>query len=79
MEIGHHQAPDRTPQRNTTQELNAIVSNESQEQSKTVTKNTSCQAAAAPVPVLTRRDPLLETNLTFETSSRHRGRRATKE
>jgi hypothetical protein len=38
MEIGHHQAPDRTPQRNTTQELNAIVSNESQEQSKTVTK-----------------------------------------
>ena len=38
MEIGHHQAPDRTPQRNTTEVLTAIISKESQEHSKIVSK-----------------------------------------
>lgn len=38
MEIGHHQAPDRTPQRSTTEVLTAIISKESQEHSKIVSK-----------------------------------------
>jgi hypothetical protein len=38
MEIGHHQAPNRSPQRSTTEVLTAIIYKESQKHSKIVSK-----------------------------------------